>query len=491
LTITATADEQWPLGGTGDRALHVTGVRLVFTQPGGLAVTLHVTGAVADAEVPMAGNLDDDGRISARLVPVPAPGPARTVSLAALADFVSDNTMAGYLPPPIPPFDTVPLSDLAVSIGYGASAVTELTSTSTLDNATWEPVAGLASLTGIGVTLTNEVRPLAGLVTETVGGDIHATVHLGQDFTVRLALRAAGDWAVEILPADGNVLPALADLASLAGDHTLGDKLQSGLQAIGLSALAIDGVRVAFDLPTHEVRQVTVGGHVTLDDIRFDIEAAMPGLTVHGGIAADTPIHLRKLVSAFFPGRRALPRDRHHRTGPRGHTGHRLVHAGGGDRRGLDVRCRPGAGWLPGVHAGDPEGPGWLHRVRGRPVHAIRRRLRGGRRAAGGRRRVAVHRAERARFGADGGGDPRAHRGDVLRRYHPAVGHRGPVPGAAAHLVRHGHWRLQLHLRSPVPGRRPGRRHHGHHPAGQDRRRLPQDVRRPSYRRRPGVRPGV
>jgi hypothetical protein len=308
LTISATTDERWPIGGTGDRGLHVTGVRLVFTQPAGLAVALHVTGGVAidGAEVPVAGDLDDAGRISARLVPVPAPGPARPVSLATLADFVSDHTMAGYLPPAIPPFDTVPLSDLAVSFGYGAAAATELTSTSTLDGATWEPVAGLASLTGIGVTLTNEVRTLPGLVTETVGGDIHATVHLGQDFTVRLALRA-GDWAVEVLPADGNVLPALADLASLAGDHTLGDQLQNGFRALGLSVLAIDGVRVAFDLPTRAVRQVMIAGHVTLDEIEFDIEVALPDLAVHGLLSPTTPIHLKALVSTYFPGGEHFP----------------------------------------------------------------------------------------------------------------------------------------------------------------------------------------
>ena len=306
LTISAATDERWPIGGTGDRTLHVTAVRLVFTRPAALAVALHVTGGVTvdGAEVAMAGDLDDTDRISVRL----AAGTARSVSLSALADFVSDHTMAGYLPPGVALFDTVPLSELSVSFGYGAGAVTELTSTSTLDTTkTWDAVTGLAPLTNIGFTLTNEVRNPLGQVVEVVGGDIHATLHLGQDFTVRLALRGANDWAVEILPADGNVLPALSALASLAGDDTLGDQLQNGFRAIGLSALAIDGVRIGFDLNAGAIRQILIGGHVTLGGIEFDIEVAMPDLAAHGLLSPNTPIHLKTLVSTFFPGGEHFP----------------------------------------------------------------------------------------------------------------------------------------------------------------------------------------
>lgn len=305
LTISATTDERWPIGGTGDRSLHVTAVRLVFTRPAALAVALHVTGGVTvdGTEVAMAGGLDDTGRISVRLVP----GPARSVSLSALADYVSDHTMAGYLPTGAAIFDTVPLSELSVSFGYGAGAVTELTSTSTLDTGTWDVVSGLAPLTNIGVTLTNEVRYRLGQVVEVVGGDIHATLHLGQDFTVRLALRGSDDWAVEVQPADGDVLPAMSALANLAGDPALGDQIQNGFRALGLSALAIDRVRIAFDLSTRAFRQIMIGGHVTLGGIEFDIEVAMPDLAVAGLLSPDTPIHLKKLVSTYFPGGEHFP----------------------------------------------------------------------------------------------------------------------------------------------------------------------------------------
>lgn len=303
LTVTATTDQQWPIGGTGDRTLHVTGIRLVFTQPADLAVALHVTGGVtvAGAEVPVAGELDDTDRISVQLVA----GPTRSVSLSALADFVCDHKLADYLPVGVDLFDTVPLSALSVSFGSGSGV--DVTSTSTLDAATWQVVTGLAPLTGLGVTLVNSVRTRPSEYVETVGGDIHATLHLGQDFQIRLALRGQHAWALEVVPADGNVLPDLAAMARLVGGDALAMQVQQGFQTLGLSALAVDRVSIGFDLPTRALGQVTVGGHVTLDAITVDIEVNLPEFTFHGLLSPDTPLDLRALIGTYFPGGEHFP----------------------------------------------------------------------------------------------------------------------------------------------------------------------------------------
>ncbi|TDV55947.1 DUF6603 domain-containing protein [Actinophytocola oryzae] len=304
LTVAAATDEQWPTGMTGVRSLHLTWILLRFTQPAAFAVAAEVTGSVrvGDTDVSITGTARDD-LLTVEL----AAGTRPTVALVALADFVSDNKLSGYLPPDVPIFDSVPLSALRMTIGYGSAQSIDVTAGSTLADGTWPLVDGLADLENIGVTLGTTGEQQGERYVERISGDIHATLHLGQDFRVRLAMLGQYAWALEIQPADGNVLPGLAALAGLAGDAGLADQVERGLAGLGIEALAIDGVSIAFDLAARALQQVVITGHVTLDGTRFDVALALPNLTFHGGISPTTPIHLSTLVGRYLPGGDQFP----------------------------------------------------------------------------------------------------------------------------------------------------------------------------------------
>ncbi|HEV2784245.1 MAG TPA: DUF6603 domain-containing protein [Actinophytocola sp.] len=299
LTVAATTDEQWPTGGTGTRALHLTGVRLGITQPGDFAVDLRLTGSVA-----IGGNdVPVEGAVADNLITVRTPaGPARSLPLTALADYVSDNKLSGYLPAGVAIFNSVPLTALRLSFGYGRDAVTELEITSTLEKATWDLIDKLAGLKDIGVTLTSSVRYQHGRYVERIGGDIHATLHFEQDFRVRLAMQGQTAWALEIQPADGNVLPGLTALANLVGGDTLVKRIPQSL-----GELSITGVSIGFDMATRALQQIAVSGRITIDGITFDIVVYLPDFAFHGSLSPSSPIHLSALVDTYFSGGKHFP----------------------------------------------------------------------------------------------------------------------------------------------------------------------------------------
>ncbi|MER7165691.1 DUF6603 domain-containing protein [Micromonospora sp. NPDC000207] len=307
LVVAATVTDAWPVGNSG-RTLQLATVSITVTRPADPVAQLHVAGTltVGTATVEVAGDLD---ATTNRISVARTPGLPATVSLVELAGYVSGNRLGPFLPVGTAVFDAVPLSELRASFGYERSTLTELTVGSTVDeSARWSIVDGLADLTGLGVDLTSQTGYRDGGYREHLGGALHATLRLdGRDFRVRLALQTPTCWEVEVVPADGNILPGLTALAGLVGGDALGSELQQGLSRLGLTALTLDGVRIGVDLASRTIRQVAVATRITVGGTDFAVVLALPTLTLHGGLAPGHSLHLKDLVGSYFPGSDAFP----------------------------------------------------------------------------------------------------------------------------------------------------------------------------------------
>ncbi|WP_447002265.1 DUF6603 domain-containing protein [Saccharothrix isguenensis] len=306
LTTEATADEQWPTSDTGDRPLHVTGVQLVFRRPPDFTVELTLTGTVTvdGRDLGVTGLLDPkDDRVT---VTLPTGNPSRSLSLAALAGFVAGHALDEYLPVGVAVLATVPLSGLRMAFGYRAAEAMEITTTSTLSDATWPVVPDLITLKNIAVDLTSRSVALPQH-RATVGGNVHGTVHIGQDFRVTAALTGDNAWTLEIVPADGDLLPGIDALARLAGGAEVAKQVTDGFQALGLERFSIDGVRIGFDLDTESLTHVAIRGSVTIDGLTCDVEIGLPMFSLQCMLSPKTPIDLKALVTKYFPGVNNFP----------------------------------------------------------------------------------------------------------------------------------------------------------------------------------------
>lgn len=305
LTVVAETDDEWLVGANGRRTVRLDGIRFTVTRPAGFVVDLRVTGQVtmgADT-VAVEGALDSEGRVTFQL----AAGPPRSVSLVALADYITDGRLGGHLPAGAPAFDRVPLSELRLSVGYRSDSVTELAASSSLQGARWAAIDGVLDLENIGVTFTSRESFQYGRYVEAVGGEINATVRIGRDFRVRVAVTGQNMWTLEVIPLDGDVLPGLGTLAELAGGAALATTVDQGIARLGLGELTITGVRIGFDLAARALGQIAIGGRVTLDGITFDVELLLPAVQLRGSLSPTTPIHLKALIGTYFPGAEGFP----------------------------------------------------------------------------------------------------------------------------------------------------------------------------------------
>nr|BFE59358.1 hypothetical protein GCM10020063_038840 [Dactylosporangium thailandense] len=299
LTVAGACTDAWPVGRTG-RDLHLTAVRVVFTgaaaDPGGFAVQLAVEGGLTagGTTVAVIGGLDPTGRITLAL----ADGPRPAASLATFGTLIGGGLLVDGLPVGAV-FDLLPLTGLTATFGSRPADASELTLTADATG-TWPIVAGSVELRGIGVTLRARTGSRAERFAASAGGDVHATASIGgQDFTVRLALRGPGRWVLEVLPADGNVLPALGALAALAGADPA--DVDAGLRNLGLTSLAIDAVRIGLDLDARAVRGVEADASLTVDGVRFRVTAGLPSFFLIGRLDPAHPVDLRALAAAWFP----------------------------------------------------------------------------------------------------------------------------------------------------------------------------------------------
>ena len=297
LVVSGDVNDSWPIRGVGV-AVNVQRVSFTFT-PGttGIATQLAVDSAITigTTTVPMHGTLGSNYQLQFAL----ADSSVSSISLVATANAISNNALGANIPN-LPIFTTVPLSALDLSFGYPRSAATQLTFTSNV-NVGWPIIDGFASLEQVGVTLTTSFgfQPHIGF-TALISGYISAKLNIGQDFDVRLALRGANYWEVEVLPGNGNILPGLTALSGLAGGASLQTTVDQGLNKLGLTAVSLDYVSIGFDIDSSSLRAITIAGHITVESLTFNIQILLPNFTFVGSLDPSTPVHLGAWIASHF-----------------------------------------------------------------------------------------------------------------------------------------------------------------------------------------------
>lgn len=301
LTFTGSANEDWLIRGTENEIFHLSQIILIYTQVSGIfkgTLTVEGTLTVGQVTITLTGLLAEDNQINCQ---IKQPSSVNTIGLVETADLISHNQLAAYLPAEVDLFvGQVPLTAFNFSFGFARYTLTRFTFTSDL-NVSWKIVDKLASLERVGISLTSEhgFREGSGF-RSSIGGNIHAYLLIEQEYEVSLALQGQYNWEIEIIPANGNILPGLATLARLVGGESLEKSVATGLKTIGLDAIAIDGVYLKVDLTAKTLRSVAIQGHVTIEEITFGIEAYLPNFEFHGCLSPNTPIHLKSLINKYF-----------------------------------------------------------------------------------------------------------------------------------------------------------------------------------------------
>lgn len=301
LTVGGSVSDHWKIRGLDNDGVAVSAARLVFTQArAGAEITgeLFAEGSftVGAQEVALTGVLTAENSLRfAEQRPN-----AISLPLTDIGNFISNSRMGDYLPAGVTNFESVPVTKLEASFGYAGMTSSVLSFTTDV-NTDWEFISGFAPLKSVGVTLVATYsQPTGAKLRAAFSGNIHATFHLGRDFSVILAFQAKDFWEVRIIPAEGNTLPTLADVAQLVGGDSLQASVQSGLDAIGLGGITLVSVIIGFDLNARTLSYARMEGRIGFAGKTLEVAVQLPDFMFGGTLPKETPLSLREFVAAFF-----------------------------------------------------------------------------------------------------------------------------------------------------------------------------------------------
>jgi uncharacterized protein DUF6603 len=315
LTISGSVAYSWPIAGIYSGGISSVIVTIIFTQTeAGAAIdaSLSATGnlQIQGQNLPIAGTLQPDASL---LFALQSPG-ATSLGLSAIADYASNGRMNDYLPAGIALFDLIPVSALSLSCGFATLCPTAFSVTS--DTGSFWTIVPATTLTSavtiehVGVTVTgNYWMQTVAVFQSSFGGNIHGTITLGADFTVVLFFRPGNVWELAILPAEGNLMPALDALTSLIGGAAFQQAVDAGLAAIGIDGIAIVGVHIGFDYVSPALSYIRIEGsidylgatiNVYVSASNFYQQNGLPSFTFGGALAEGSEISLSYLADYYF-----------------------------------------------------------------------------------------------------------------------------------------------------------------------------------------------
>jgi hypothetical protein len=305
LVVRGTLTGTWPVSGLEGDTLRPTSATIIYHQQqlagpvtADLAVDATLTAGVH--ALALRGTLGDDGAMQFTLVS------GTTLSLADAVAVAPGGTEAGGLADIVPVgvalFGSLQLS--AADLSVGGPAGTSLTFTlDTEPDATWDIVPGQHVLRKIGVSLTIARQPAHRGGRQSAGGNVHATLHLGQDFEVVVGLRPGAFWEVDVVASAG--LPVLETLASAIG--VAGEDITGTLRSLGLGDITVQAVRLGIDRYSGKLAFAQVQGWLTLAGVVIDVGVSLPNFTFGGALSPRTPLNLTGLLTSTLGTADGLP----------------------------------------------------------------------------------------------------------------------------------------------------------------------------------------
>jgi hypothetical protein len=298
LVIEGTLKEPWILAAVQHSKLSEAKVNFTFRKQGNAitgAFTMRDAKLVTNTQfaITLQGELRPDNLLHLFLG-----DPSDTsVSIVPVINF-ANNPGLTYLPP-LPLFQNggVKLFDLVFGFGATDKYLFQFASQSTDD---W-PIAGSLAIKKTGVTfaISND-GPQNASRKPSFHGSIFGTVTIGQDFFVSVGIQSPALWELEVIPANGNILPGLDDLALLIGGADLQKTIAGGLKAIDLDAIAIDGVKAGFNYQNKKLNYIAIRSHITIAGVQINVTTQLPDFQLAGSLAPGSTMSIKAIIEHFF-----------------------------------------------------------------------------------------------------------------------------------------------------------------------------------------------
>lgn len=289
VTLTGLSAGSWQIPAMPGITLSDAQVRIVFTASGASgamagAVTVDsLTMGLLHSTILLSGAAKADGSVSLSVSPQNHQTP--TVSLADLVAVITANSIANFVVQNVPLFQTIPISGIDLAFGHAAETPVSISLTAQLGS-TWTIIdGGLFALNNPAVTVSATRGAKDGKTA--FAANLHATTSVGaSSFAVTVDLAGSDPLELRVVPAAGQTVPTLLDIASAIGGASLRSAVDSSVNALGLGTIAIDAMRADFSVSTRKLTQVSLDGHLTLGGGRVDLALQMlPDLMFTGTLA--------------------------------------------------------------------------------------------------------------------------------------------------------------------------------------------------------------
>jgi hypothetical protein len=305
-------DQQWParlvVRGTLTGTWFVPGLMLDALRPTAATITYHqdqlaapvtadleldATLAAGPRTLALHGTLTSDGGLHLAMSEAAGASLSLGDAVAVAGGGAAPGGLADIVPAGVALFGSLRLSAAELRIGgaYGTALTFTL---DTEPGATWDIVPGQHVLKKIGVSVIIARQPASLGGRLSLGANVHATLHLGQDFEVIVGLTPNDIWEVDVVATAG--LPILESLASAIG--AAGEDVTGALRSLGLGDITVQAVSLGIDRRNNSLAYAQVRGWLTVAGAEIDVVATLPRFAFGGTLSPRTPVSLSGLLAS-------------------------------------------------------------------------------------------------------------------------------------------------------------------------------------------------
>jgi len=300
VSVTGALTDTWVLKYFDNTALSNVQLRLQFTQVSDTDAIAGSLSCVADVALPAGLTLHIKGELgfSKNLLFELAPPIPGVSALSSIVAFTGNDTLQSYIPS-IDVFTKGSIEAFHMLYGFGPHGSASVTLA--VDLGTDWSINEAIGIKNIGLSATVEYKPRSnGSIERSFNAAASGTIHIGEDFLTTLTLQDSTQWCLEVVPADGNLLPAMADLCGLAGGASLWQTVQQQLESLKISAIAVDGVKIGFDYAAGKVSYFALDSHVEIAGVQINTTTRLPDFQFAGRLAPGNKISLKAIIDYYF-----------------------------------------------------------------------------------------------------------------------------------------------------------------------------------------------
>jgi hypothetical protein len=278
VAVTGRQAGPWTIPNIAHVTLSDIDVRLnlqIESGTGSVSTTFTVLGATIGSvqnQILLSGSLQSDATLALQVAAANHSTPV--VALADVVAVLTSSASVSLAVSALPLFQSIPIGGVDLRFGYVANTTTVVTLSAQL-NATWSIIDnGAFALAHPSVSVHAECGPpdADGVPAIEYAVRLSAeTMIASAQFGVFVDIGDADALTVEVVPANGQLVPGLLDIATAAGGAALHDAVQSAVQTIGLGDLNVDGITIGFSVSARKLTQITLAGHMTLGGGRVDL----------------------------------------------------------------------------------------------------------------------------------------------------------------------------------------------------------------------------